>query len=253
MVLKVTPIRIAIADDDAGMRLDMRKIIERCDSYELIGEAENGQEMLELFDREHPQAVILDVEMPGMDGIQCARAIQDRAPLTVIVFATGHEQYMGDAFEVYAFDYLLKPFKVERALKTLDLIRMLLSAQQEQKVISRSAPVKPAPERLMLRHKEGLTFIDLDDILLVQREDRTTVIHTGEGERYITSDSLSELEERLPPDTFFRSHKSYIVNINHILSITPYGRWTYVIKLRGTEQDALITHERFDELEKLFA
>jgi len=105
----------------------------------------------------------------------------------------------------------------------------------------------------MLRHKEGVAFIDLDGILLIQREDRMSVIYTEEGERYITSDSLSELEERLPDDTFFRSHKSYIVNINHIVSITPYGRWTYVVKLRGTQHDALITHERFEALEKLFA
>jgi len=249
----MTPIRIAIADDDAGMRLVMRKIIEKNGDYELVGEAENGAKMLELFDREHPQAVILDVEMPGMDGIQCARAIQDRAPLTIIIFATGHEQYMGDAFEVYAFDYLLKPFKVERALRTLELIRMRLNGQAKQEVPRRTVPPRPAPERLMLRHKEGVAFVDLDDILLIQREERMTVIYTEDGARYITSDSLGELEERLPADTFFRSHKSYIVNINHILSITPYGRWTYVVRLRGTQHDALITHERFEELEKLFA
>ena len=248
----MTPIRIAIADDDAGMRLVMRKIIEKNKDYELIGEAASGDEMLELFDREHPQAVILDVEMPGTDGIMCARAIQDRAPLTIIVFATGHEQYMGDAFEVYAFDYLLKPFKVERVLRTLDLIRLRLNGPEERAVAARPAPARPAAERLMLRHREGVAFIDLDDILLIQREERMTVLYTEDGNRYITSDSLSELEERLPGDTFFRSHKSYIVNINHIVSITPYGRWTFVVKLRGIQQDALITHERFEELEKMF-
>ncbi|MBQ2955843.1 MAG: response regulator transcription factor [Clostridia bacterium] len=235
------------------MRLVMKKIIEKSGEYELVGEATNGEEMLELFEREHPQAVILDVEMPGMDGIQCARAIQDRAPLTVIVFATGHEQYMGSAFEVYAFDYLLKPFKVERALKTLALISMRLNGEKTPAVPKKPAAPRPAPERLMLRHKEGVSFIDLEDILLIQREDRMTVIYTEDGARYITSDSLSELEERLPAEVFFRSHKSYIVNINQIDSITPYGRWTYVIKLRGTQHDALITHERFEELEKLFA
>jgi len=247
------PIRIAIADDDSGMRLVMKKIIGKSGGYELIGEAENGEEMLKLFDQEHPQAVILDVEMPLMDGIQCARAIQDRDPLTVIIFATGHEQYMGDAFEVYAFDYLLKPFKVERALRTLELIKMRLTGPEPASLPKRSAPVRPAPERLMLRHKEGVAFVDLDGILLIQREERMSVIYTEDGEKYITSDSLSELEERLPDDTFFRSHKSYIVNINHIVSITPYGRWTYVVKLRGTQHDALITHERFEALEKLFA
>lgn len=246
-------IRIAIADDDSGMRLVMKKIIEKSGGYELVGEAVNGEEMLKLFDEEHPQAVILDVEMPLMDGIQCARAIQDRAPLTIIIFATAHEQYMGDAFEVYAFDYLLKPFKVDRALRTLELIKMRLNHSGAAELPKRISPARPAPERLMLRHKEGVAFIDLDSILLIQREDRMSVIYTEDEQRYITSDSLSELEERLPDETFFRSHKSYIVNIDHILSITPYGRWTYVVKLRGTQHDALITHERFEALEKLFA
>lgn len=249
----MTPIRIAIADDDAGMRLVMRRIVEKNAGYKLVGEAKDGREMLELFDRERPQAVILDVEMPEMDGIQCARAIQDRAPLTVILFATGYEQYMSDAFSVYAFDYLLKPFKVERVLKTLELIQMRLNVRQEEKPVGHAISTGRAADRMMLRHKEGVSFIDLDDILLIQREDRATVIHTEGGGRYVVSDSLSELEDRLPKDVFFRSHKSYIVNINHISSITPYGRWTYVVQLHGTDQDALITHERFDELEKRFA
>ena len=247
------PIRIAIADDDAGMRLIMRKIIEKNGNYELVGEATNGQEMLELFDREHPQAVILDVEMPLMDGLQCARAIQDRSPLTIIIFATGHEQYMGDAFEVYAFDYLLKPFKVERVMKTLELIRIRLAGSRPQTVSAPSTSLKSVPERLLLRHKEGLTFIRLTDILLIQREERMSVIYTEDGERYITSDSLNELEERLPEDVFFRSHKSYIINLNRVMSIMPYGRWTYVVKMKGTEHDALITHERFEALEALFS
>lgn len=249
----MTPIRIAIADDDAAMRMVMRKIIARNPDYELIGEAANGQEMLDLFDAKAPQAVILDVEMPVMTGIECARAIQDRAPLTVIIFATAHECYRSDAFEVYAFDYLLKPFKLERALKTLELIKMRLNRDQNQPAAAVKIPKRTVRERLMLRHKEGLTFVDIQDILLIQREERMTSIHTGSGGVYITSDSLGDLEERLPMDVFFRSHKSYIININHIQSVTPYGRWTFVVKIRGTQQDALITHERFEELEKMFS
>ena len=107
--------------------------------------------------------------------------------------------------------------------------------------------------RMMLKHRDGVSFIDVPSILLIQREERMSVIYTEDGEKYITSDSLSELEVRLPEENFFRSHKSYIVNIDHIISITPYGRWTYVVKLRGTQHDALITHERFEALEKLFA
>ena len=74
-----------------------------------------------------------------------------------------------------------------------------------------------------------------------------------DGTRYVVGDGMAELDERLPDDRFFRTHKSYIVNLNLIESIQPYGRWTYIVKLRGLKDDALITHERFEELQKRFA
>ena len=105
----------------------------------------------------------------------------------------------------------------------------------------------------MLKHREGLSFVDIPSILLIQREERSSVLYLADGSRYVSSDSLGDFEERLPQSMFFRSHKSYIINLNHLDSISPYGRWTYIVKLRGTDRDALITHERFEELEKLFA
>ena len=195
--------------------------------------------------------VLMDVEMPGMTGIECARYIQDKNPRTAIIFATAHEEYMKSAFEVYAFDYLVKPFKAERALNTLALIRERRFGNPETQPAA-APKVRPAAKKLMLRHKEGMSFLDLTDILLIQREERSTVIYTVSGEKFITADSLSELDERLPDDMFFRTHKSYIVNLAHIESISPYGRWTYVIKLAGTRLDALITHERYAELQQMY-
>ena len=119
----MNPIRILIADDDAGMRLVMRKLAQSAEGYELVGEAENGRQLIEMYDALKPEVVLMDVEMPEMTGIECARAIQDRDPHTVLVFATAHEEYMASAFEVYAFDYLVKPFRVERAMQTLERIR----------------------------------------------------------------------------------------------------------------------------------
>lgn len=244
-------LRIITADDDAGMRLIMRKLVEKADGYVHAGEAEDGEGLVALYDEIKPDVVFMDVEMPGKTGIECARYIQDKDPKTVIVFATAHEEYMRSAFEVYAFDYLVKPFKAERALNTLSLIRERLSGAAPAKAPVQPA-VKPASRRLMLKHKEGLSFLKMEDILLIQREDRSTVIYTVNEEKYVTADTLSELDERLPDDMFFRSHKSYIVNLAHIESISPYGRWTYVIKLAGTRLDALITHERYADLQKLF-
>ncbi|MDR0928824.1 MAG: LytTR family transcriptional regulator DNA-binding domain-containing protein, partial [Oscillospiraceae bacterium] len=140
-----------------------------------------------------------------------------------------------------------------RALQTLDRVKRVFDTRQKAEGAP-PIPVQPqrAEGRLMLRHREGVHFLNMDDILLVQRENRATVLYTvGEG-RYVTSDALGEMEEKLDAKRFYRCHKSYIINLNHIESITPYGRWTYVVKLRGTRQDALITHEKYEELEKMF-
>lgn len=257
----MNPIRMLIADDDAGMRLVMRKLVESAEGYELVGEATDGAELIRLYDELRPEVVLMDVEMPEMTGIECARAIQDRDPRTVLVFATAHEEYMASAFEVYAFDYLVKPFRVERALQTLERIRERLRGGASE-AIEMSAPEKrpaagqagvPVPDRMMLKHRDGISFIDIPDIAMVMRENRATILLMQDGTRYVVGDGMAELDERLPDELFFRTHKSYIVNLNLIESIAPYGRWTYVVKLKGLKDDALITHERFEELQKKFA
>ena len=248
-------IRVLIADDNEAMRMIERKMIAKVDGFDLVGEASDGLEAIRLVEQLHPQIVFLDVEMPGKTGVEAARVIQDLDPSIILIFATAHDQYMGDAFEVYAFDYLVKPFKAERVIKTLERARDRLYPERDEAPLPHTASARNpvTPGRMMLHHREGVTFINMTDIVLVQREDRATVIYTKEGGRYVTGDSLGETEARLDPAVFFRSHKSYIINLNHISNITPYGRWTYVVRLSGITQDALITHEKYEELEKLFS
>ena len=116
-------IRVIIADDDSGMRLVERRMIERVEGFTLVGEAADGEELLQLVEEHRPQIVFLDVEMPGKTGVECARVIQDLDPHIILIFATAHDQYMADAFEVYAFDYLVKPFKLDRVMQTLERAR----------------------------------------------------------------------------------------------------------------------------------
>lgn len=248
---------ILIADDDPGMRLLLTGIVEKSGAFSLCGVGEDGTQLLALYERERPQAVIMDVEMPGMTGIECARLIQDRDPRCIIIFVTAHEQYMGDAFQLYAFDYMVKPFPVERALTTLHRAAQRIE-EMETRSAKEEAPARlprrvVSGSRLMLRGKEGISFVDMDEILLVQREDRQTKLCCMGGKTFVTSDTMGEIEEKLPADVFFRAHKSYIVNVNHIETITPYGRWTYIVRLSGTQQDALITAERFEELKEAFS
>lgn len=250
----MNPIRVALADDEAGMRMVVRKMLEKSGGLAIVGEAENGEGLLEIVEEKRPQIVLLDVEMPRMTGVEAARVIQDTDPATILIFITAHDQYMADAFSVYAFDYLLKPFKVDRALQTLERAKQVIAMREA----ADAAPPRPAvpPQtaagRLMLKHREGVNVVGLDDILLIQRENRSTVLYTVNEGRFVTSDSLGDVEARLDPKMFFRCHKSYIINLNHIDTITPYGRWTYIVKLRGTRHDALITHEKYEELERMF-
>ena len=247
-------ISVLIADDDPGMRLILRKKIGATEGFQVAGEAVTGEDAMALYDQLHPQVVFLDVDMPGKTGVECARLIQDQNPACILIFATGHEEYMGEAFEVYAFDYLVKPFKLERLEQTLGRIYdRLHRTKQEPLPNPLPAESRTAAGRMMLRHKDGVTFINLEDILLVQREERSTVIYTENNGRYVLSETLSDMEGRLDPNIFFRCHKSYIINLKRIRNITPYGRWTYVVQLEGTDHDALITHEKYEELEKKFS
>ncbi|MGN0991793.1 MAG: LytR/AlgR family response regulator transcription factor, partial [Candidatus Ventricola sp.] len=211
-------IRVVIADDQEGMRLILRKMIDKAEGFTICAEADSGDKVLALVEQYKPHVCFLDVEMPGMTGIECAKAIADMDPHTIIVFATAHEGYMAQAFEMYAFDYMVKPFKMERVMKTLERIRVVMMGRQAaaqqivRDTIATAAKARVAPSgRIMLHHKEGVNFVSQSDILLVQRENRSTVLYATGGRRFETSEALGDVEERLDPKIFFRCHKSYII------------------------------------------
>jgi two-component system LytT family response regulator len=244
-------LKVFIGDDEAGMRMVLKKAIEKIDGFKLIGEAEDGEAVLSFVEEKHPEIIFLDVEMPKLSGIECAKRIMDINPRTIIIFVTAHDSYMSDAFQLYAFDYIVKPFKLDRIYQTLNRIKTLNDTQNEEnmyKIIRHEKGLN----KILIRNKEGISFIDMKDIVIIQREDRNTVIYTIDN-FYITSEGMSELEERLDKTQFFRSHKSYIINLSMINKIYPYGRWTYIVKLKNTDKDALITHDRYDILKEMFS
>ena len=97
-----------------------------------------------------------------------------------------------------------------------------------------------------------MSFVTINDIILIQREDNSTVIYT-QKDSFTTSASLSDIEEKLDKDQFIRSHKSYIINLSQITKILPYGRWTYIVKFKDIDKDALITSEKYEEIKKMFS
>jgi len=246
-------IKVMLVDDEAGVRLLLRKIIQRKTEFEVICECDNFTEAVTMFTKKKPDVVFLDIEIVGASGLDFARIISDIEPKTKIIFATAHGEFMPQAFEVYAFDYLVKPFDMERVNLTLDRIKSLHNGRDasKEKIADVVAVSEKDFSRLLIKGKESASFIDTKDIVLIQRENGSTVIYT-EKSSYVTSSSIGEVEARLDTNVFMRSHKSYVINTKKIKRIEPYGRWTYVVLFDGLEKDALITSEKYEELKKKY-
>ena len=243
-------IKVIIVEDESGIRKLLRKIIENKDGFEIVGECDNLSEAVSIFTKTKAEVIFLDIEINGSSGLECAKMIADMDPKAKIIFATAHTEYMSAAFEVYAFDYLVKPFNVERVYHTLDRVKAFTDTA-EREHLDKIIKYERGLEKLLVKGKESMSFVDISDIILVQRENSATVIYTKK-DSFHTSASLSDIEAKLDGEQFMRSHKSYLINISQIKKIEPYGRWTYIVTFKDIGKDALMTVEKFEEIKKRF-
>lgn len=257
-------IKVMLVDDEAHIRLILRRVIERNPAFCVVSECDSMTNALLAFNETQPEVVFMDIEIKGSSGIDCAKVIAQSAPDTKIIFATAYSEYMSNAFELYAFDYLVKPFDMERIQHTLERIQRSYGSQNQnpsevpsgsKKADIQSEKVQEKlreKDKILIKGKESVRFFDKDDIIFVERENNATILYTADAEPFTTSMAISELEEKLSDTGFFRSHKSYLINVSKIKSIEPYGRWTYVVKFKGTQKDALITKEHFEEIKQIY-
>jgi two-component system LytT family response regulator len=263
-------IKVMLVDDEPQIRKILRKVIERNKQFIVVCECDNMTDALLQFHMQEPEIVFMDIEINGSSGIDCAKVILEMKPDTKIIFATAHSEYMSNAFEMYAFDYLVKPFNIERIEHTLERIEKQLQSNKNVgkeghnsaglvSVASASADAVTATagldnnkNKLLIKGKENVNLIDTHEIVFVERENNRTAIYMADGECHSTSASLSEIEARLDQHIFMRSHKSYIVNVTRIKTIEPYGRWTYTAKFSGIKKDALITKENYEQIRQMY-
>ena len=243
-------IKVLLVDDESGIRKLLRKIIEKKEGFEIVGETDNLSETISLFTRTRAEVIFLDIEINGTNGLECAKIIADMEPKTKIIFATAHSEYMSAAFEVYAFDYLVKPFNVERVYHTLDRVKAFTETAEKEH-LDKIIKYERGLEKLLVKGKESMSFVDIGDIILVQRENNATVIYTKK-DSFTTSASLGDIEAKLDGEQFMRSHKSYLINVSQIKKIEPYGRWTYIVTFKDMDKDALMTADKFEEIKKRF-
>ncbi|HEY0023987.1 MAG TPA: LytTR family DNA-binding domain-containing protein [Longimicrobium sp.] len=207
-------LRTVIAEDEPLARQRLRRFIERDPRLELVGEAESGMAAVELIDRLAPDLVFLDVQMPECTGLEVLeRAAHRPAP----VFTTAYAEYALRAFEVEAYDYLVKPFGWTRFQAAVDRVARRLSA-------SPSTPA-PAPEpyldRLFVRRRGEMVPVSMRDVHRVEGAGDYVTLCTDAGQ-VLADISLNELERRLDPACFRRVHRAHIVNLDHVSAIRPY-------------------------------
>lgn len=249
MVLKVL-----IVEDDANMRLILNRALIGIQGVQIVGEAESGAEAVRLAYELEPNVIIMDVELPGKDGIEASKEILDIIPDVFLIYATGHPNYMPEAFEVYAVDYLLKPYKIERLFQTITKIQELMELRQKSTLKSE----KEIPGPVGIQHKvavkieHNLSLIDTTKIIYIDREKRKTVIHIDDGKTIMTNESLETLAKRIGTGNFMRTHRSYLVNLDKVVEIQPWSRNDYLLIFGGLKEVAYITDERYKKLQLKF-
>ncbi len=196
---------VVIVDDEAPAVRRLRRLLEGHPWARCVGEASNAAMALEVCRQQQPDLVLLDVEMPGLDGVGTARRLRALDPAPLIIFVTAFERYAVDAFDVQALDYLVKPVRAER------LEQALQRALRARDLGPRRAAT------LAARLGEKLMAIPLDDIRVLVSEDKYTCVHHLGGQALI-EDSLLSLEERFP-DRFVRVHRAALVSRAHLRAV----------------------------------
>jgi DNA-binding LytR/AlgR family response regulator len=230
-------IRAIIADDEETLRAYLKdKLAAVWPELAVIGQAGDGETALRMIKEQRPDVAFLDIQMPGISGIEVARNI---AGTCAVVFITAHNAYAVEAFESEAIDYILKPVTEERLERTMKRLKERLTlprlASNEAEAFEKVARALEQSQRrlqwIKAQHKDGVRLIPVADVFYFRATDKYTVVRTREGEHLIRK-TIKELEAELDPDQFWRVHRAAIVNARaiHVVDHTLSGGYTVRFK-----------------------
>ena len=273
-----TPLTALIIDDEALARQELQYLLEAAGDVTVLAQGSNGIEAVNLIRTHKPDVVFLDVRMPGLDGFAVIKKVlsaDKRFRLPQIVFATAFDQYAVKAFEVNAVDYLLKPFDTRRVHRTIEKVRArvateldssltpvtsapadaialgrvsgaeakldaLLRMVEEQAGVSATpaATATPRSGKVVVRAGSRLLLVDQRDVCFAAIEEGRISVVTKAVEGDSNCRTLEELQDQLEPEQFWRAHRSFVVNIQHIREVVPWFKSSYQLRMddrKGTE------------------
>jgi two-component system, LytTR family, response regulator AlgR len=219
------PLRLLIADDEPLAAERLQLMLAQCPCVDLVGTASDGDSAVRMADALNPDLLLLDIEMPGLDGIDVARALASRQPPPAVVFITAFDQFAVAAFEVEAVDYLMKPVNAARLERALERAREHITARRQGRQATKPAGSSYL-EEFWASDLTGLVRIASKDVDRVSAERDYMRLHVGRRS-WLIHHSMNALEEGLDPELFVRVHRSAIVRRDFITGFTrnPSGRW----------------------------
>ncbi|WP_409252027.1 LytR/AlgR family response regulator transcription factor [Bacillus sp. SCS-153A] len=216
---------IVIADDDYAGRKILHHFLSALKEYTIIGEAENGEELIRHLIMEKPDIAIVDINMPFVSGMDAIKSCKESLPDLQVIFITGYREYAAEAFDWDAADYIVKPLMLPRLKQALERAKRLrkdnLAAKEDTGITMN------ANKKLIIKNYNNFLLIPYEDIIYIEKMERKTIIHTR-SQTHETSETLAELMDRLTSN-FIHSHRSYIININHIEAIRTSNQTYYAI------------------------
>jgi two-component system, LytTR family, response regulator LytT len=271
-----------IIDDEQLAREELAYLLEQVGGVEVVAQGANGIEAVDLIEEHHPDMVFLDVQMPGLDGFAVIERLMDlrskaggvAEPLPQIVFATAYDQYAVRAFDVNAVDYLLKPFDRARVEQAVERVRgRLTSASSGSSPNGATGPLPesqiesllrllnlpqgasraPQPAKLIVQAQSRLLLVDQAEICYAAIDEGVIRIVTQSFEGSSKCRTLEELLDLLDPAVFWRAHRGFVVNINHIREVVPWFKSSYQLRMNDKKQTEIpVSRAQTRRLRELF-
>ena len=259
-----------IIDDEPLARQELQYLLEEDQKTSILAQGSNGIDAVELIRLHHPDLVFLDVQMPGLDGFAVLKKLLERkVKLPHVVFATAFDRYAVRAFEVNAVDYLLKPFEKSRVQQTLEKVRSRIDRETEVSTLEVSAESKldallklmgeqsqgrsAQTGRVVVRSQNRLMLVDQKEICYASIEGGAISVVGSAVEGLSNCRTLEELVDQLDPEAFWRAHRSYVVNIQHIREVIPWFKSSYQLRMDDPKRTEIpVSRSQTKRLRELF-
>ncbi|MGN7764012.1 LytR/AlgR family response regulator transcription factor [Paenibacillus sp. 22594] len=238
--------RAIIVEDEVLARQELAFLIGAHSNIRIAAEFEDGLDALKYLQTEEVDVLFLDINIPSIDGVLLAQNISRFSVKPYIVFITAYKEHAAEAFEIEAFDYILKPYSEMRIKAMLSKLEGAFAARGHQ---AGEEHVKVS-DKVNLWKNEKIIVVDADDIYYASAQEKTTSVIT-KGEEYSMALSISEFHSRLPQDRFFRCHRSYVVNLSKIKEIIPWFNNTYLLRLRDLDYEVPVSRSKVKEFRQI--